>query len=157
MATKRITAEVVTNRAVHGSGGRLHARWLGRMVTPFMVGLLVASLCSTALAKKNKGETLQYCDLSVVVLRASDGTPVRNAGVVLRLLRKDGSPSDDGFQLKTSKQGRVVMRGIPYGRLRIQVIASRMRTFGEDYVIDQPEQEIVIRLERPTGQVSAYQ
>jgi len=145
------------NRAMHGPGGRLQALWMGRRVAPFMAGLLVATLCSTALAKKKKGEFLEYCDLSVVVLRASDGTPVKNAGVVLRPLRKDGSPGDDGFQLKTSGEGRVVMRGIPYGRLRIQVIASRMRTFGEDYVIDQPEQEIVIRLERPAGQVSAYE
>jgi len=156
MAKKRITAEAGTHEAIHGSGGMLRAPRMERMVAPCIIGLLVAALCSTALAKK-KGEPLEYCDLSVVVLRASDGTPVRNAGVVLRPLRKDGSPGNDGFQLKTSKEGRVVMRGIPYGRLRIQVIASRMRTFGEDYVIDQPEQEIVIRLERPAGQVSAYQ
>jgi hypothetical protein len=121
-----------------------------------MLGLLLATLCPSASAKKKKTEPLEFCDLSVLVLRASDESPVRNAGVVLRPLRKDGSLGGDGIQLKTSKEGRVVMRGIPYGRMRIQVIARKMRTFGKDYVIDQPEQEIVIRLERPVGQVSAY-
>ena len=40
--------------------------------------------------------------------------------------------------------------------LRVQVIAPGFQTFGEDYSIDEPQQELIIRLKRPQGQYSIY-
>jgi hypothetical protein len=39
----------------------------------------------------------------------------------------------------------------------VQVIAPGFQTFGQDYTINQPEQEVVIRLKRPQGQYSIYE
>jgi hypothetical protein len=41
--------------------------------------------------------------------------------------------------------------------LRVQVIANGFQTFGQDYTINQPQQELVIRLKRPQGQYSIYE
>jgi hypothetical protein len=123
-----------------------------------LAGVLVCSLCPGARAGNEKGsEAGQFCDVSVVVLRASDDRPVRNAGVVLRPLQSDGNPGSDAYELKTNREGRVAMNGLPCGPLRVQVIAHRMRTFGGDFQISGQSQEIVVRLEAPAGQVSAYE
>ena len=45
---------------------------------------------------------------------------------------------------------------IPYGLIRVQVIAPGFQTFGEDYTINQPEQPVTIRLKRPRDQYSIY-
>ena len=46
--------------------------------------------------------------------------------------------------------------GIPYGPLRIQVLAPGFQTFGEDYRIDKAEMQITVKLKRPGGQYSIY-
>ena len=38
----------------------------------------------------------------------------------------------------------------------MQVIAHGFQTFGQDYTINQPQQELIIRLKRPQGQYSIY-
>jgi hypothetical protein len=38
----------------------------------------------------------------------------------------------------------------------VQVIAHGFQTFGQDYTINQPQHELVIRLKRPQGQYSIY-
>jgi hypothetical protein len=58
--------------------------------------------------------------------------------------------------LKTDNDGRTNIDGIPYGPLRIQVLASGFQTFGEDYQIDKPELSITVKLKRPGGQYSSY-
>ena len=41
-------------------------------------------------------------------------------------------------------------------QLRVQVLAPGYQTFGDDYLINQPQQEIVIKLKAPQGQYSIY-
>ena len=45
---------------------------------------------------------------------------------------------------------------MPYGPLRIQVLAPGFQTFGDDYDINKPEMDIEIRLKRPSDQMSIY-
>ena len=59
-----------------------------------------------------------------------------------------------GMELKTDNDGRTNIDGIPYGPLRVQVLAQGFQTFGEDYQIDKPELEITVKLKRPGGQYS---
>ena len=66
--------------------------------------LLMVPLCLSAANKKKAPE--QFGSLSFVVLRDSDGTPVKNASVVIHFLRKNGSEEPDGLQLKTDTDGR---------------------------------------------------
>src|SRR5208337_4280574 len=95
-------------------------------------------------------------DLRFVVVRDYNGKPVRNAAVVLHPVNKKGKQSRGGLELKTDNDGRTNIDGIPYGPLRVQVLAPGFQTFGEDYQIDKPDLEITVKLKRPGGQYSAY-
>jgi hypothetical protein len=82
---------------------------------------------------------------------------VRNAGVVMHPVKKDGTQSRGGLELKTDSEGRTSFDGVPYGKLRVQVLAPGFQTFGEDYEINQREMEITVRLKRPQKQYSIYE
>jgi len=117
--------------------------------------LLITSLC---LAQKNKKNVPlpQFCKLSFVVLRDSSGNPIKNASVVVHELKKDGTQESDGFQLKTDADGHAHMDDLTYGRYRVQAIVHGLQTFGDDFDVNRPEQEIVIRMKPPVGQISIY-
>jgi 5-hydroxyisourate hydrolase-like protein (transthyretin family) len=117
--------------------------------------LLVGLVCLSAGEKKKKAPE-QFCRLSIVVLRESDGKPIKYASVVLHFLRKDGSQDSEGFQLKTDSDGRASIEDIPYGKLRLQVIGHGLRTYGDDIEVKAAEQEFVIRLKPPADQDSEY-
>ncbi len=90
------------------------------------------------------------------MVKGDNGKPVRNASVILHPVNKNGSQSNAGYQLKTDLDGKTESEGVPYGRLRVQVIAPGFRTFGQDYDINQPSMNIDIRLKRPTQQFTIY-
>ncbi len=96
-------------------------------------------------------------ELRFVVLKDSNGKPVRNAAVVLHPVTKKGKQSRGGLELKTDNEGRTNIDGIPYGPLRVQVLAPGFQTFGEDYEINKPALEITVKLKRPGGQYSVYE
>jgi hypothetical protein len=96
-------------------------------------------------------------DLRFVVVRDYNGKPVRNAAVVLHPVNRNGKQSRGGLELKTDGEGRTNIDGIPYGPLRVQVLAPGFQTFGEDYKIDKAEMEITVKLKRPGGQYSIYE
>lgn len=95
-------------------------------------------------------------DLRFVVVRDYNGKPVRNAAIVLHPVNKKGKQTRGGLELKTDNEGRTNIDGIPYGPLRIQVLAPGFQTFGEDYQINKPALEIMVKLKRPGGQYSIY-
>jgi hypothetical protein len=96
-------------------------------------------------------------DLRFVVVRDYNGKPVRNAAVVLHPVNRKGKQSRGGLELKTDAEGKANIDGIPYGPLRIQVLVPGFQTFGEDYRIEKPETEIVVKLKRPGPQYSVYE
>jgi uncharacterized GH25 family protein len=118
--------------------------------------LLIVPVCLYAGEKKKKPAE-QFCALSFVILKDSSGKPIKNASVVIHSLRKDGSQEDEGFQLKTDTDGKARIDDIPYGKLRLQVIAHNLQTYGDDIEVKEPQQEIVVRLKPPAGQISIYQ
>jgi hypothetical protein len=95
--------------------------------------------------------------LQFVVLREYNGKPVKNAAVVLHPVNRKGKQQRGGIELKTNTEGRTGFDGIPYGKLRVQVLAQGFQTFGEDYDINKPDMEITVKLKRPQGQYSIYQ
>jgi len=123
--------------------------------TSLLVLLLVVPICLSAGNKKKAPE--RFCALSFVVLKDSDSKPIKNASVVIHSLRRNGSQENDGFQLKTDTDGRAHIDDIPYGKLRLQVIVHGMQTYGDDIELNQPQQEFVVRLKPPAGQVSLYE
>ncbi len=95
--------------------------------------------------------------LKFLVLRDYNGKPVRNASVVMHPVKKDGKQSRGGFELKADADGKASFDGVPYGKLRVQVLAPGFQTFGQDYEVNQPEMEITVKLKRPQGQYSIYE
>ena len=125
-------------------------RWLMAIL-----GLLFVSALLVAGDKKNNSG--QVSSLKLAVVKDDNNKPVRNAAVILHPVGGDGKQSRGGIELKTDSEGRTGSDGIPYGKMRVQVIAAGFQTFGQDYTISQPEQEVVIRLKRPQGQYSIYE
>ena len=125
--------------------------------------LTVCILClfaaSAALAQpgdKKSQYDFPVAQLSFLVIKDANGKPVRNAGVVMHGVGKHDKQDRGGIELKTDADGKASFEGVPYGKLRVQVLAPGFQTFGEDYEINQPTMEITIKLKRPEGQYSIY-
>src|ERR1700752_4935139 len=88
----------------------------------------------------------ESASLKFLVIRDYDGKPVRNASVVMHPVEKNGKQGRAGLQLKTDPEGTASFDGVPYGKLRIQVLAGGFQTFGDDYDVDKPEMQITIRM-----------
>jgi hypothetical protein len=115
--------------------------------------VLGLGMSGLATAQQDEGP---MSDLRFVVVRDYNGKPVRNAAVVLHPVNRKGKQTKGGLELKTDNDGRTNIDGIPYGPLRVQVLAQGFQTFGEDYEINKPELEITVKLKRPGGQYSSY-
>lgn len=102
-------------------------------------------------------EEEQYAALSFIVLRDYNGKPIKNASVIMHPVNKKGKQERSGFQLKTNTEGKTSYNGVPYGALRVQVLAQGFQTYGEDFDVNKPEMEITIKLRRPQGQYSVYE
>ncbi len=96
-------------------------------------------------------------DLTIKVVKASTGKPVRYAAVVLHPVNAKGKQESGGLNLKTDLEGVTTYSGIPYGKVRIQVIVPGLQTYGQDFEIDQPQKEIVVKMEPPQKQYSIYE
>jgi hypothetical protein len=126
---------------------------ISSMVMAVMI-VLGVGLIGSARAQDDEGP---MSALRFVVVRDSDGKPVRNAEVVLHPVKRKGKQAKGEMELKTDAEGRTNIDGIPYGPLRVQVLAPHFQTFGEDYEINKAEMEITVKLKRPGGQYSIYE
>jgi len=114
------------------------------------LALLVVILSVAGLAA-SRTASLQF-----VIVKDSNGRPVRNAEIVLHPVDKQGHQKEEGLELKTHDDGKAQVAGIPYGKFRVQVIAPGFRTYGQDYDINQPNHEFTIKLQKPSEQYSIY-
>jgi len=121
------------------------------MVVAIVLGFGMVGLAWT---QDDEGPTSR---LRFVVVRDSDGKPVRDAAVVLHPVKRKGKQAQGEMDLKTDAEGRTSVDGIPYGPLRVQVLAPHFQSFGEDYEINKAEMEITVKLKRPGGQYSVYE
>jgi hypothetical protein len=127
---------------------------MSRRYLLFIGGLvLVAGFAGSLAAQDEEGP---QSSVKFVVVREASGKPVKNAAVVLHPVNHKGKQEKGGMELKTDPDGKTGFDGIPYGPLRVQVLAHGYQTFGEDYNINKPEMEITITLKRPQGQYSVY-
>ncbi len=120
---------------------------LAAVAVLFLAGVVAAG---------DKKDDRQESSVNFTILKDDTGKPIRNAAVVLHPVGKNGKQARAGFELKTDLDGKTHFDGVPYGTLRIQVIAPGFQTFGDDFSINQSTQEIIIRLKRPQGQYSIY-
>ena len=123
-----------------------------------LFGLIILTLMAPvvlAASDKQAGGT-PSSNLYFTVVKDDNNKPVRSASVILHMVEKNGKQAKGGFQLKTDGEGKASTEGLPYGPLRIQVLAPGFQTFGEDYDINKPVMNIDIRLKRPSDQMSIY-
>src|SRR6266404_5305803 len=97
---------------------RLHMKRNVSMVMAIMI-VLGLGMIGSARAQDDEGP---MSALRFVVVRDSDGKPAKGE-----------------MELKTDAEGRTNIDGIPYGPLRVQVLAPHFQTFGEDYEINKAE------------------
>jgi hypothetical protein len=120
----------------------------------FAAALAVGVMALAASAqKKDEPRTAM---VKVTVVKDSNGKPVKNAEIVLHPVGKDGKQKEEGLELKSHEDGKAETGGVPFGKMRVQVIARGFRTFGQDYDIQQPNMEITIKLQKPSDQFSIY-
>jgi hypothetical protein len=127
-----------------------------RFVLVCLLPVLVFTSAALAGKKKTPAAELQTASLNMTVIRNSSGKPVKNAEVVIHLIDNHGKAKQEGMELKTHDDGKAEATGIPYGKVRIQVIAPGFRTYGEDFSINQPNHEFTIKLQKPAEQLSIY-
>lgn len=122
---------------------------------------LILAMSVPALASKDKSkkepDTGPVAALNFVVLKDANSKPIHNAVVVLHLVSDNGKQEKGGLELKTDLDGHANYDGIPYGKLRVQVLATGFQTYGGDYDVNQPSMDIKISLKRPSGQYSVYE
>jgi hypothetical protein len=120
---------------------------------------LIAAIGVLTLLAGSRGMAAQDDDMAVVnfiVLKDNNGKPLRNASVVMHPVGKSGKQSRGGLELKCDADGKASFDGVPYGKLRIQVLAPGFQTYGEDFEIAKPVEEITVKMKRPTEQYSIY-
>ena len=127
---------------------------MGKVIFAWAMGTLL--LCgSIGVAQKDK-DTGPTSWLYFSVIKDDNGKPVRNAAVILHPVDGKGAQERGDLELKTDPDGKTNIDGIPYGTLRVQVLAHGFQTWGEDFDISKPKTEIAIKLKRPQGQFSIY-
>jgi Carboxypeptidase regulatory-like domain len=127
------------------------------VIMVWMLLFVGASAIEVGASDKKSQYDVPVASLSFVVVKDYNGKPVRNAGVVMHSVGKHDKQDRGGLELKTDADGKASFDGVPYGKLRVQVLAPGFQTFGEDYEINQPTMEITVKLKRPEGQYSIYE
>jgi len=123
--------------------------WIQMAVLLVVIPIVAAGLW----AQDDEGPT---SSLKVIVVRDTDGKPVKSAQVVLHPVNRKGK-SQGEMDMKTDVDGRASADSIPFGTVELQVIAKGFQTFGQDYDVELPAMEITIKLKRPAGQYSTYE
>lgn len=120
-----------------------------------LLATLTMTMAGSAVAQEDK-DTEPTSVVYFLVVKDDNGKPVRNAAVIMHAVNAKGKQERGDMELKTDPDGKANFDGIPYGMLRVQVLASGFQTFGEDYDIEKGKIEITIKLKRPQGQYSVY-
>jgi len=131
------------------------------MSKTWAAGIVAAAVLITTLAMAPAAAAQQDAEgptslLNFQVLKDESGKPVRSASVIMHPVGGNGKQGKGGMELKTDAEGKSSFDGIPYGKLRVQVLAPGYQTYGEDFDINKPKMDFTIKLKRPQGQYSIY-
>ena len=89
------------------------------------VSLMFVLLFATfALAK----DDANVCSVTFEVTREWNGKPVKYAAVILHPVDKNGKQRANGVELKSDSEGKASFPALPFGKVRVQVLASGLQT-----------------------------
>ena len=105
-----------------------------------------------ALASEKAVKPSGVSTLHIEITAGDNDKPVDSASVYVRYpkARMFGREKLPEMDLKTNRDGVVKVPNVPRGKVLVQVMAPGWRTYGRWYDLDQPEQTIKIKLEKPT-------
>jgi hypothetical protein len=118
--------------------------------------VLITTLAMAPRAAAQQDEEGPTSLLSFQVLKDDNGKPVRSASVIMHPVGGNGKQGKGGMELKTDAEGKSSFDGIPYGKLRVLVLAPGYQTYGEDFDVNKPKMDFTIKLKRPQSQYSIY-
>jgi hypothetical protein len=121
------------------------------------ISLILLLAFSFALPVAGKKKQVPLATVNFVILRDENDKPIRNAAVVIHPVNDHGKQQRGGIELKTDPEGKTNYDGVPYGKMRIQVLAPGFQTFGDDYEVSQPSMDLTIKMKRPSKQYSIYE
>lgn len=127
-------------------------KWIALALVLAGMTIVAAQVCH---ARDNDDEDM-VSNVSFAVLKDENGKPLRDASVVIHPVNSKGKQERNGVELKTDPDGNAKYDSVPYGKMRIQVLAPGFQTYGEDFDISQPTMQITVRMKRPSGQYSIY-
>ncbi|HEX8926374.1 MAG TPA: carboxypeptidase-like regulatory domain-containing protein [Terriglobales bacterium] len=127
-------------------------RYSTRLLLTFILILPILCVGSDKKKEEKKQPDNRMATVTVTVLKDTNGKPIRNASVILRPMEKKMGAAN----LKTDLEGKAIMEYVPFGTLRVQVIAQGMQTYGEDLEVTQEQQDFTVRLKPPAEQYSIY-
>ncbi|MBI3406054.1 MAG: hypothetical protein HY046_11420 [Acidobacteria bacterium] len=101
--------------------------------------------------KEKSSKEAATVKLRIEVTAGEKDQPVDSASVYVRYEEERSLRKDKKFEmnLKTNRDGVTKVPGVPRGKILIQVIAQGWKTFGQWYDLEQDEQVIKIKLQKP--------
>lgn len=142
--------------------GSMLRSWFRRYTVFMLVAAVFAALVPLHAAQDDQKRGRKYTPppetsrITVTVVKATNGKPVESAAVVFHPM--EGDKDKGNMELKTNGDGVAVIDVIRLNStVRLQVIANGFQTFGDDYKVDSPTKEIIVKLRRPVRQYSTYE
>jgi hypothetical protein len=125
-----------------------------------IAGVILVAFAMAGIARAQKDKDNDDAEptswLYFSIIKDENGKPVRNASVILHAVNPKGKQEPGDLELKTDPEGKANFDGVPYGMLRVQVLAHGFQTYGEDFDVEKPKMELTVKLKRPQGQYSVY-
>ena len=125
-----------------------------------VAGVALVALGSLTMGAQEHGRKYKAppptAHIVVTVEKGFNSKPMMNAAVIFHAIR-DGK--DDGnLEVKTDPDGRATIDLIEVGsKLTVQVIASGFATYAETFDVDTDKKDLLVKMQRPKAQLSAYQ
>jgi hypothetical protein len=125
--------------------------WRFFLLLAFAFILLPATMSAQSGSKPAKEKESGTTKLRIEVTAGEAGDVVEGASVYVRFETERKFAKDKKVEQnwKTNKEGVIKIPSVPRGKVLIQVIAPNWKTFGQWYELDQEEQTIKIRLQKP--------
>ena len=124
-------------------------------VTILLAAALFSPYASHATRHRKYKPPPPMAKVTVTVLRAADGKPLKNAAVVFHPAL--GETVEGNMELKTNDEGVATLNIIPQGsQVLVQVIVPGYRTFGQKYEVPGNEKSITVKMLPPNQQYSIY-